>query len=107
MALAEVASLTTPIGAGLVEEGARVVVVALQASPGQLWMLLLLRINASSPPQFTHDGATSRRESNFFPTWYSFRDFFHTRYSFGGNQTSFTLGTLLGNRADDGLSDET
>ena len=99
-------SLTTPIGAGLAEEGARVV-VALQASPGQLWMLLLLKINASSPPQFTHDGATSRRESNFFPTWYSFRDFFHTRCSFGGNQTSFTLGTLLGNRADDGLSDET
>ena len=32
---------------------------------------------------------------------------FHTRCSFGGNQTSFTLGTLLGNRADDGLSDET
>ena len=88
------------------EEGARVV-VALQASPGQLWMLLLLKINASSPPQFTHDGATSRRESNFFPTWYSFRDFFHTQCSFGGNQTSFTLGTLLGNRADDGLSDET
>ena len=88
------------------EEGARVV-VALQASPGQLWMLLLLRINASSPPQFTHDGATSRRESNFFHTWYSFRDFFHTQCSFGGNQTSFTLGTLLGNRADDGLSDET
>ena len=99
-------SLTTPIGAGLAEEGARVV-VALQASPGQLWMLLLLKINASSPPQFTHDGATSRRESNFFHTWYSFRDFFHTQCSFGGNQTSFTLGTLLGNRADDGLSDET
>ena len=84
-----------------------VVVVALQASLGQLWMLLLLKINASSPPQFTHDGATSRRESNFFHTWYTIRDFFHTRYSFGGNQTSFTLGTLLGNRADDGLSDET
>ena len=38
-----------------------------------------------------------RRQSNIF----------HTQCSFWGNQTSFTLGTLLGNRADDGLSDET
>ena len=58
-------------------------VVALQASPGQLWMLLLLKINASSPPQFTHDGATSSRKA--------------TSFTLGTlSEISFTLGALSG-----------